>query len=55
MKNMPCSRRRVGPKRLVVLLAFAAGVTAFAGLMKDSPVTFPDKVALPSKNPPDVM
>ncbi|MFA6543195.1 MAG: hypothetical protein WCS99_02140 [Limisphaerales bacterium] len=55
MKSILCSRRRVGPEHLVVLLAFAAGVTAFADLMKDSPVTFPDKGALPSKNPPDVM
>jgi len=27
---------------------------AFADMMKDSPVTFPDKGALPSKHPPDV-
>lgn len=36
----------------VVLAGFAAG--ARADLMKDSPVTFPEKGALPSKYPPDV-
>ncbi len=35
----------------VLLLAFC--LTARADLMKDSPVTFPEKGALPSKNPPD--
>lgn len=54
MNKILCSRRRFKPNQLVVLLAFVASVTAFADLMKDSPVTFPEKGALPSKNPPDV-
>ena len=54
MKNILCSRRIFGLRRVVVLLAFVASVTAFADLMKDSPVAFPEKGALPSKSPPDV-
>ena len=54
MKNSLCSRRCFSPGRTVVLAAFVAGVTAFADMMKDSPVKFPDKGALLSEYPPDV-
>ena len=45
---------RFWQNRTVALLALAASTAAFADMMKDSPVTFPAKGALPSKYPPDV-
>ena len=39
---------------LTLFVGLAAASFAFADLMKDSPVTFPEKGAIPSKDPPDV-
>ena len=48
------SRLRATVNRAGALLTLVASVGAFADMMKDSPVTFPEKGALPSKYPPDV-
>jgi lysophospholipase L1-like esterase len=45
---------RLRLNRAVTLLALVASITAFADMMRDSPVTFPEKGPLPAKYPPDV-
>jgi len=51
--NSTSTYRPIFPFAAVVCLVLAAA-TAWADMMKDSPVTFPAKGALPSKYPPDV-
>jgi len=53
MEPVKPNRNAIAPRALILVLsAFVA--TAFADMMKDSPVKFPEKGALPSKYPPDI-